>query len=157
MIQRLQSLWLFIAGIFTALLFHDGLKFSALKDQSDHILQAASNTSFSDGIFTLDDHLFLIIAGALAVFLIVITIFLFKRRTLQIKISKVVLFVLLLLNGLAFYLMFNELNLINQNADVDLAVKPGAFLPFLSILFVYLAIRYINKDEKLVKSMDRLR
>ena len=33
----------------------------------------------------------------------------------------------------------------------------GLGLPVLSILFAAFAMRFINKDEKLVKSMDRLR
>ncbi len=157
MIQRIQSLWLLFAAIFIGLLFHDGFKFSALKDQSDHVMTKASETAFADGIFTLSDHLILMVAGGVSVALILIIIFLYTNRSLQLRISKVALFILLILNGLAFYLMYRELNLVNEIVDVDLAVKPGAFLPFLSILFIYLAIKNINKDQKIVKSMDRLR
>jgi hypothetical protein len=33
----------------------------------------------------------------------------------------------------------------------------GSVLPIFSLVFLILAIRGINKDEKLVKSLDRLR
>ena len=45
--------------------------------------------------------------------------------------------------------------------DWDYAATPddqiGLYLPILSIVFLGLALRSIGKDEKLVKSMDRLR
>lgn len=35
--------------------------------------------------------------------------------------------------------------------------SPGLFMPLAFLVFGILALRFINKDEKMVKSMDRLR
>jgi len=40
---------------------------------------------------------------------------------------------------------------------VSATYLPGAFLPVLILIFLYLAARGIYKDEKLIKSLDRLR
>ncbi len=82
------------------------------------------------------------------------TIFLFKNRMLQIRMS---IFNILLLIGyyatfVAFIIAYNK-----QLADFSFSLCFGACLPFVAIIFYYLAIRAIGKDEVMVKAADRLR
>ena len=56
--------------------------------------------------------------------------------------------------------MMMRISSIKQGAPApvnDQYLIPGALLPVLAIVFLILALRGITKDEKLVKSMDRLR
>jgi hypothetical protein len=42
-------------------------------------------------------------------------------------------------------------------AIVSASYLPAAFLPVVVIILLFLAVRGIYKDEKLIKSLDRLR
>jgi hypothetical protein len=85
----------------------------------------------------------------------VLTIFLFKKRKLQ---RQLVYLIAILAIGLimASYLL---LKMDNQGmiASLSIQLQVGTFLPLVGIVFCLLAGYYIGKDEKLVKSMDRLR
>jgi len=121
MIQRIQSVYLFfVFCLMAALVF---FPFSSLWAVS------------------LD-------AGIVAV-LSLITIFLYKKRNLQIKISYLLLLLLVLI-----YVLYIILDL--QSLSLSEIGYTFAF-PFISFILTYLAIGGIRKDEKLVRSLDRLR
>jgi len=90
-------------------------------------------------------------AGIIAA-LALITIFLYKKRKIQIKICYLILFLLVLLYALYFifdkHLPFLDLIRLTRYTFV---------FPFIAGVLVFLAIRGIIKDEKLVRSLDRLR
>ncbi len=84
-----------------------------------------------------------------------ITIFLFKKRMLQIR--------LCIFNGilmLGFYALFGFFVWIlkDQLAGAALSVKIALLsFPIIALILDYLAIRNIGADEALVRSLDRLR
>ena len=86
---------------------------------------------------------------AMIAILSIITIFLYKKRKLQINISYVLLFLLIL--EYALYFIFD-----NRNIAFSEILFTFIF-PFVSLILVYLAIRGIKKDEKLIRSLNRLR
>jgi hypothetical protein len=94
--------------------------------------------------------IFIVLIGSLAI----ICIFLFKKRKLQFRLS-----VLGVIFSLAFlfveYLMVEDFK--KTNNILSGSYQPGALLPVIMIIFFILAARGIYKDEKLVKSVDRLR
>ena len=138
MIQRIQTLWLLLSGI-SALLT---LKFPFLAGQKDGI-------GFS--LNSADEFYLLILA--VAVFLAAIAaVFLFKNRKLQMKITGLSLLLSLLLNGLFVYVYLN-----NCYQLKDAVITLGAAIYFAMPAFLILALFGIRKDEKLIKSMDRLR
>ncbi len=80
-------------------------------------------------------------------------IFLFMRRTLQ---MRVVMFAALLMLG--WYVVYGVfVYLIGM--DLALGFRPHwtAVLPAVSMVLLYLAYRGIHKDDNLVRSLDRLR
>ncbi len=77
-------------------------------------------------------------------------IFLFKNRTLQIKIGRILVLLHFGIYSLLFYMYWYELN----TQDKFLY---SLLIPAISIVFHVLAIRAVKKDEALIKSMDRLR
>jgi len=157
MIQRVQSLLLLFAGISLLLLLGGGFKFGILDQDAPIVLEAAADTSFADGKFTVDDYLVLLLLTLVAGVIALGTIFLYKKRDLQISLTKIFVLLTLLINGLGFYLMYRDLGIVQENVEVDFTVKPGSFFPLIAIVLGYFAMRYIQKDEKLVKSMNRLR
>ena len=94
---------------------------------------------------------------AAATVLPLLIIFLFKNRTLQIRLCAVE--VVLLLGSFAFMGIFYFCSdtifdgLIIQNEYFGM----GAIMPILSAILIVLAARAIFKDEVLVRSLDRIR
>ena len=144
MIQRIQSIFLLLAAGASLGLF--GLPFASGSDTEQNVLLA-------DGVFNLQDHIGLIIAFAGAGALALIAIFLFKNRSLQVKISLASLLFIIGGIGWGTYLLFSQAG----ESINSLSIGLGTFLPLLGIILTIVANRYIKKDDKLVKSMDRLR
>ncbi len=151
MIQRIQSIYLFMAAACMSFLFLPVFEFAS-EDPSS----AKGEGIFNDGLFNYFDHTILLslIIGSIA--LAFINIFLFKNRPLQIVMSRITIFIIfsvIVCAGILFYLNFENRQAEMQNVEIRL----GLFIPFVSMALIYFAIRYIIKDNKLVKSMDRLR
>ena len=83
------------------------------------------------------------------------SIFKFKKRPLQLKLG---MFNTLLLCGV-LGTMFYYQNAANNIFDPEKygQFKIGFFLPVIALLFNILANKYIRKDEKLVRSVERMR
>ena len=145
MIQRIQTIFLFL----TALCFGTLLKFPfATSDKP-------SAQFLSDKIYDITDHVALIIVAGLGAGLSLISIFLFKNRKIQLKLGYLTIVMAILLPVVAFLLFTNE----SKNIDSTIQVHDqfGIYVPVAAIIFSALANYYIRKDDKLVKSMDRLR
>jgi len=81
------------------------------------------------------------------------TIFLYKNRMLQIRMT---IFNTILLIG--FYLAFIAFYLVLMgDLEATFRINWSLCLPLVAIVFNYLAIRAIGRDEVLVKAADRLR
>ena len=78
-------------------------------------------------------------------------IFLFKNRPLQAKIVSVALLCNVLAIAAYGYFYFK------LHANGPVAIRPGAMILVATLLFTYMALRGIQKDEKLVRQSDRLR
>ncbi|MFT3701504.1 MAG: DUF4293 family protein [Agriterribacter sp.] len=138
MLQRVQSIWLLLAGVLafltTQFSIYSGNKVVDAVNQYD-TLSAGSN-------------LFLLITTVALGIIAIITIFLYKNRSLQLKLSFAALGVYVII----CLLYFLEIKKYVQGAFSLLSI-----LFFLIPIFLLLAIRGIYKDMKLVKSIDRLR
>ena len=143
MIQRIQSIFLFLAG--TASFGQFGLPYG--NGQSETV------AALADGRFNVFDNIGLIslvVGGGL---ISLIAIFLYKNRAVQTKVTNAGILVSVGLLGFAAFLF-------KQHYDASAGVLQaglGLGLPLVSVIFQWLAARNIKKDEKLVRSMDRLR
>jgi len=143
MIQRIQSIFLLLAAGACFGLF--GLPLA------DTDTAQTTSALFADQQFNLFDDPVLLGIFTAAGTLLLLDVFLFKNRPLQIRLSWLSIALVLAGCGYAFYLLSND----SAQATADPA--PGVALPILAIVFTYLAKVYIGKDEKLVRSADRLR
>ena len=84
--------------------------------------------------------------------IVLLNIFLFKNRKLQIKIDYLVILTILIISGLSLY-QSGILSGENQFSKKDI----GWLIPLISIVFLLTANKYIKRDEALVKSVDRIR
>ena len=145
MIQRIQSIFLLLSGACLGGTFALPFADSA---------QPVPGTLFADSYFSNSDHIGLMVLFGLAALASIAAIFLYNNRPLQKNISWAS--ILLALGAIAFGVFF-----FMQQADamgsVAVDEEPGALLPIAALVFDFLAIRSINKDERLVRSADRLR
>jgi hypothetical protein len=145
MIQRIQTLYFLIAAA----------SFGALFIFPMAISDKPTAQFLADNEYDVNDHPALIGLTLLGVVVAMIAIFLFTKRPIQVKLGFGVIAMAILLS-VASFLLFKR-----ESATIDAAVQvmgqPGMFFPAGAILFGTLAIYAIRKDEKLVKSMDRLR
>lgn len=155
MIQRIQSVWLFFASaaLFALYLFptmqwlNPEGKIQIAKVSG--IYENINGTLVQTTPFTL-----LGIVGVLVATTPFVILFFYRDRNLQIKLSYTTIVITL---TFSFWLAqsIRQAAAISQfNAD---NYGIGALLPSAAILFLILAIRAIKKDEKLIRSADRLR
>ncbi len=143
MIQRIQSIFLFLgAGSCFGLFGADAAETSAPVSGSD---------LFADAQFTLFDDPVLLALFGLAGVLFLATIFLFNNRKLQMTLSLLSVVLVVAGAGYGAFRFFGDVAA--EGAVPDF----GLILPLLAIIFGWLARKNIGKDEKLVRSADRLR
>jgi hypothetical protein len=146
MIQRIQTVLLFLAAV--AL----GLQFALPYAQSASGLSG----SFSDGVFSVNDRIGLQINTGLAFTLALIAIFLYRNRQAQSRITTLAIFA----GAVLAVSVATQCFIIIQEAGsevVNIHYQPGIALPAFSVLLMWIANRFIRKDEELVRSSDRLR
>jgi hypothetical protein len=143
MIQRKQSLWLFIAALLNAGVFYFDL-------YKTHIMVNGVDTPGTP--LRVSDHYPSMLIALVMTLFPLITIFMFSNRKRQlsmcvVSILAIVSFVTLTLGRVG-----------------KIAPPPssgsywiGSILPAISFIFIIMAIFGIRRDEKLVKSVDRLR
>jgi len=153
MIQRIQSIFLFLAG---------ALGIAALFLPVSHFYKGFHFPVNIEGI--MQNYPFMITGGLLKItgLISLVAIFLFKNRKRQINIVRIAQILLLILLGYAVYMFYPFVGL--QNTDTlptaakNYITQHWAFwMPIAMMLFNAIGIFYIRKDEKLVKSADRLR
>lgn len=148
MIQRIQSLYLSVAVILLSLmLLVPVAKVANLASEATNLVEANKLLLAELGAL----HYLAIAAGIITLF----SIFMFRNRPLQIRIATLALlvnFALLVWEAVALYMHQKDLSELES-----FSLSFGAFLPFVALIFISLAISRIRKDEKIVRSMDRLR
>ena len=129
MLQRIQTVFLFIAALSAA-----ALHFTSM----DVVIFDNSN------IITLLCIISLVLA--------LVAVFSFKNRKRQILLNNINMFINALLIGLLIYWL---LNLSGGISFPEKGIEP--VFPVISVFCLFVANTYIRRDERLVKSVDRLR
>ena len=137
MIQRIQTIYLFLAFVATGILpfifplwtLNDGKEFYFMQNQVYVVLLGLSTT------------------------LSVLSVISYKKRQNQFVIGRLNIILNLILLGLFVY---RSLNVSGETLAVS-EKGIGMFLPIAAIVLLVLANKAIKKDEDLVKSVDRLR
>ena len=85
-----------------------------------------------------------------------ITIFLYKRRMVQLRLIRFDILLNIVYLALIFFYFVPEMESITATS-AEYIREPGIYLAIVSVAFLILALRFIRKDEKLIRSADRLR
>ncbi|MFX1617700.1 DUF4293 family protein [Riemerella anatipestifer] len=130
MLQRIQTIWMFLATMGAVFLF--------VSSQDVEIMTMG--------------NLPILLGCGLLVVLLSLSIFSFKNRKRQMMLNRISIFINALLIGVLIYW------LLNLPGGIDFPEKGiEPLFSFISIVCLLIANVYIEKDERLVKSVDRLR
>ena len=138
MIQRIQSIYLLVCSIVLGTNFWLPIAHSP----------STTQRYFEDGILSVMDNQTFTASLAIALTLAFIIIFLYKYRNLQIWLSIV--------SAAAIGFFLGSIGKTLSQSE-NYSISFGLFVPIVAIILLVLSIISIKKDEKLVKSMDRLR
>jgi magnesium-transporting ATPase (P-type) len=158
MIQRIQSLYLFIVAVACTMLFFFPMIEYIDPVKGTYKLFAMGLTS--DGVpgilfFRESLPMLMLVIGSLV--LALVTIFYYKRRRLQFRLVSINVLLNVILIGLVFFLYNNYFEHHITGSGISGSYQFGMYIPLISLVFLILASRAIRKDEALVKSTDRLR
>ncbi|HLS95665.1 MAG TPA: DUF4293 domain-containing protein [Sphingobacterium sp.] len=157
MIQRIQTVWLLAATVTLLGLFvFPYVSFIDLVGLGKKIFITGTYSSLNNESVRESSTFALAFYAGVVAILPVVIVFFYKNRKRQI----VFIFVEMLLIALLGFWMYSSantvLNLITQKIRPG-NIGVGFFLLPLAIIFLSMAIGGIRKDEKLIKSANRLR
>lgn len=164
MIQRIQTIYLFLIALIAGLLIVMNPSFIEVQgydtwtnsEMGSIDLHFKTASWFVNGELVNTDSIAMVTYTLAVISLLAfVAIFLFKNRKLQMMITAFNYIFILVLYILMVYYGFKYVGQINQEANVDIAI--GLFFPLFLPVFNYMALRRISFDEMLVRSTDRLR
>ena len=162
MIQRIQTIFLFLAVIsgivvflFPIATFYSDVSFFKffLCSVRDYAPDPFNEMSATNENINRLYPLALSVLQLIIVMLGLITIFKFKKRLLQIRLIYLNIFLSVILVGGIFYLS----TLLEESLKTQAQYGLGGIFPLISIILFFLANSFIKKDERLIRSADRLR
>ncbi|NDV97010.1 DUF4293 family protein [Dysgonomonas sp. 521] len=153
MIQRIQTIFLLLTAILMGGTFRlpslkissEGLKFASISFDSFGMFDAATDYP------TWGVAVFAVLSAILAF----VNIFLYKKRKLQINLG--LLTALLIVVYFVTAMVYLNTFLSKISAEYTLNLQLGIILPVAALIFDFLAVSRIRKDEKLVRSLNRIR
>jgi hypothetical protein len=155
MIQRVQSLYL--SAIFLLSLLFLGTPVFAFNDGSGKVIKLMWTGILKDhgAVFTgqIENIWPLVAILSLISLLSLISIFIFRNRKIQSLIALSVIILSVLLVALLSYYAY----LVTDTYSITIIPGFKMAIPVLILVFSILAYRGIVKDDRLVKSYDRLR
>jgi hypothetical protein len=153
MIQRIQSVYLLMASVAIYLLFVFPVANIYLPNGAKKIAVTGVYENINEQVVQTIPFTFLTIATVIIGLIPIVLIFLFKDRKRQLTLIylSIVLFI-----AFSFWLSKS----VKAAAEISMQLSDygiGAGLSSVAILFLVLAAKAIQRDDKLVKSADRLR
>lgn len=145
MIQRVQSLFLTGAFLINALLFYIPVYRFVAEMAADGTVPVSNYVLTKNALLS-------ILNGGIGV-LALVSIFMYRNRNLQIRIANLSLLLTAILTGLLFFVADTLSGGMNQKVQFIF----GSYLPIIELIFLFAAVRFIKRDEELVRSADRLR
>lgn len=153
MIQRIQTIYLLVTTILTGLMIKLPFLMLMATDGREFILNGKGVIQQVTGALVYPAQP-IVVYIIITLLLVVTSIFMFKKRTLQIRL---VVYNMILMVGFYALLWFFYTQFANA-FDVN---KPqyaiAITFPLINMVLLYLALNAIRRDESLIKAMDRLR
>jgi hypothetical protein len=154
MIQRMQTIYFLIAALLIgSLLF---VPFVEIVSVMGEAYRFDSGGFYSEGVQNpkmLFGSFPIILLCIISIILIMTTIFQYRYRTRQIIFSKWIILILLALLAIICFDIWRCINLVPGSHELKIYI----LFPIIAVVLIYMAIKAIIKDEKLLKSANRIR
>ncbi len=147
MIQRIQTIYILIAGLLVATLFK--LKLADISVDGE-LMELVGKGIYKAETLVFNGLPLLIFTGIITVLHLVV-IFMYKKRIVQIRMLVFTIILLIGLFGMFFYFTYAGFD------GAKVAFKIPIVFPIIAVVLDWLAIRAIGKDEALVRSLNRIR
>lgn len=155
MLQRIQTIWLFLAtACLFALFLFPYVQFLDSAGAAKVIKVTGVYQSVNGAVVQTDNFLRLTISTVIIALVPFLIMFYYKNRKRQISLCYAAVL------GVIIYSFAIANTARKVIGDIELSLDNyavGALLPSIAIFFIILASRGIRRDEKLVRSADRLR
>ena len=162
MIQRVQSILLLISAIAMGLMLFfpiwQKVSFDTLEEatlDAFHLTYDVLNITTGSKQSILKNTFYIALLGSLSAVISLYSIFQYKNRLRQIQLGSLNSLLIGMTLGLLMYFVFKAETFLEPTRQGNYLF--GFYLPLASLLCNFAANRFIRKDEKLIKSMDRIR
>jgi uncharacterized membrane protein (DUF485 family) len=146
MIQRKQTLFLLQVAFLALCFLFVPIQFVNQPNPAQATLLPSGNST--------PGHLAAVGLNAMGLMLAIVTIFLFKRRELQIKLCYVLMAIYIILPFMMAFCPFIAINAEPRSFETNMF---GYIISAVNVLAAYLAARFVKRDIDLIKSADRIR
>lgn len=155
MIQRIQTLFMYLSAVLGGLLFASNLASFNYGETMMNLSVLGVDNQFDAQYFSNIYTLPLMILTGLMTIVPVVTSFLYNKRNAQVRLCQfgMLLNVVFVVLVLLYYVPNVKENISSEAFSFGL----GMIFPLLSIVFLLFAIRGVKKDIELLKSVDRIR
>ncbi|HBI81191.1 MAG TPA: hypothetical protein DDY04_04425 [Bacteroidales bacterium] len=155
MIQRIQSLFLLFTVILLAILVATPFATFVIEPQMvKYSLSVFGLSKVDNAVVEKVQSLWFLLGFILLVILIsLVTIFLYRRRILQIRLCILSVIMLVGLQGVMYYIVYAYGQNLNSKPQYSIVF----IFPLISAILNFLALRAIARDEALIRSINRLR
>ncbi|TAJ10492.1 DUF4293 family protein [Marinilabiliaceae bacterium JC017] len=153
MLQRKQTIYLLVATLVTGSLFFQKLV-SFISSTNLYIMKfnGIFTAKTDNPELTMSTLAFTILLG-LSVAMGLVTVFLFKKRMIQIRLCALNIGLMLGITGMIYYFAKTGA----RELAAEYTFHFPIVLPLIAIILTVMAIKAIGRDEALIRSMDRIR
>jgi hypothetical protein len=149
MLQRIQTLWFFLASVCALLIFFNPV--IELNAENELFIWQFQSISIA-GMDNIIQSGYIVAGLTLIITVMSFSIiFFFKKRMLQIRISTVI----------GLIVIFTELLIIiftlSSTHHQFVSLGLSSILPLVVFIFIMMGRRAVKRDEKIIKSVDRIR
>ena len=154
MIQRIQTVYLLITEVLIGLLYL--LPFAGITVKNTVVYRADIQGIYAAGVANAEmvqRHWPIFLCWVAIMILIFATIFLYTNRRLQLRLLNISLLVLFCFGGLTLFELWSGA----QKLSGQLSLSVYLVFPVIALVFIFLALKAIRKDDLLIRSIDRIR
>lgn len=153
MIQRIQTLYLALTTFIAVLMIFMPVATLWVPNEASYEFYTTQVMQVSEPPIHIAYNWMSLILNAILILLPIVTIFVYKKRFLQMRLC--VVNIVLLLGMLV--LMWVQISHMIGEIDADRQIRVAFGFPLIGIVLTWLALRGIIRDITLLKSYDRIR
>ena len=153
MIQRIQNLYLLFSLVLLVLILFIPLAEFLINEQVFQFYASGIKELNAEKSGFLITTYPMLIIYIIIIILTLITMFLYKNRSLQMRLCR--LNIMLILGSFFLYAFYIYRMVSNESAVWNISY--AIFIPLITIVLFYLALKGIKKDADLIKSINRIR